>query len=498
MIFTKDTTQQTYDKIIDLSKNVLSVDEMSSNVNEQYRLANELLEQANDVYEQQMRVLDSLIVPVEINNAMKLGDDGKTRMNEKVMKIENGKDLNDWINDVDKLYATRLEEMEANVKQYEETKINSNDAASAFSRLLADDNFNKIRELEKQLEYRKFYFPGGEAQLKVVKNGDMAPLGNSWDPRYIPEYINIAKQNGFHYWFIKPKVNENYYEPCSVEQVWSECSNKIDWMNRKYIENGNNRFQEIVAMFVGMKYAGKFGVLASYIKSVGENEIKINQLMLEDVYDNLGKNQTGPMMKKLVSLVGQDDFVTKDVGKYIANDDMAFDAAGILDELMKRNEEYNKFKENLWNILKENPVLNLCTNNAIMTGNNITVTQMMECSQTINNGSGNEENKDKNKENDSKKNDEKDISVDVVNNDVMNNNDVANNDEIIISEESNFQSTLIVISLILIISFVLIYTAYRMVKKAKKTVEIIDDVDDVDDMNDTIKGGDIGNVYMLV
>ena len=485
MIYTKDTTQQTYDKIIELSKKVLTVDEKTSESGEQYRLANELLEQANDVYEQQMEVLDDLNAPVEINDAMMMGDDGKTRKNEKLLKINDSKALDDWIDDVDKLYTERLEEMEANVKHYEETKINSNDAASAFNKLLADDNFNKIRELEKQLEYRKFYFPGGEAQLKVVKNGDMAPLGNSWDPRYIQEYVDIARQNSFHYWFIKPKVNENYYEPCSIEQVWNECSNKIDWMNRKYVKDGNDRFKEIVSMFVGMKYAGKFGVLASYVKSVGEGEIKINQLMLEEIYDNFGKDQTGPMMKKLISLVGQDDFIKKDIGKYIATDDMAFDAAGILDELMKRNEEYKKFKEKLWDILKENPVLNLCTNNAIMTGNNITVTQMMECSQTINNGSGNDE-----KEDDSKNVDDKKGATDDANDTAING---VKKDEITIKEESNFQSTLIIILLILILLFTLIYTVYRVIKKAKKTVKAINKV-----VDDAFKGGNVGNVYMLI
>lgn len=376
-----------------------------------YNAAEKLYKQASEIVSAQLDKLKSAEdgkFPLTVKNAIKIdwtankATVGYSRSFDELRTFDKKDDFTKWReSDCEKIYTKQLEQMKNNLDVYAQEDIKRADAASAFSKLLADDTFNKIRELEKDLEYRKFYFPGGVAKLKQVPPGQVGPLGDKWDPRYLVDYIEQARANGFHNWFLKPKLDEHgnvtYIEPCNVMKVWNRCKTAIDWRNKRYISNGNSKdFKEVVSMFVGMAYMGKFEALSNYIDAVSEGDLTIYDITLKDIYDTFGRDVVSPMREKLVAIVGQTNFVEDDFGYYAQIDKLAFDAQAIVDELKVNNAKYEKFKKQLWDILSKNPVLQLCTNNAQITGNNIKITQTMECKQSIigdeqNNGDGEDE-----------------------------------------------------------------------------------------------------------
>ena len=405
-IITKDkitieTTDWVYKSIYALSSKVLTIDRSSAN--NAYKKAKDFYDTAEALAASQIQKLKTIKPtnekPVTIVSALEYAN--KKPYVESNKKLNNTDDLNKWVDDVDAVYNQQLNEMNDNVKTYETHSVSSDNAASAFSKLLADDNFVKIQNLEKQIEYRKFYFPGKEAKLKKVTDGDMAPLGEYWDPRYIQEYVSIAKQNGFAQWFVKPKVNENSIEPCNVMTVWEIAKNGVDWRNR-LIKSGEAETKELINMFVGMKYMKKFGAFEDVVKigsaDDGEPLINITESILNQVYNNIDPSLRTPELTKIVQFTGQTEqqFEKNDVGYYAMVDSMAFDCAQLLAELVAREKEYKAFKDKLWEILKENPALQLCTNNVNVTGNNINITQTMECVQTITNKEDDEESDDGN------------------------------------------------------------------------------------------------------
>ena len=402
---TVETTEWVYKSIYALSSKVLTIDRSSANA--AYKKAKGFYDTAEALANSQIQKLKTIKPtnekPVTIVSALEYVD--KKPHVESNKKLNNTDDLNKWIDNVDTVYSQQLREMDDNVKTYETHSVSSDNAASAFSKLLADDNFVKIQNLEKQIEYRKFYFPGKEVKLKKVTDGDTAPLGEYWDPRYIQEYISIAKQNGFAQWFVKPKVNENSIEPCNVMTVWEKAKNGVDWPNRK-IKADEADTKELINMFVGMNYMKKFGALEDVIKIGSADDgtplINITETMLNQVYYNIDPSLRTPELTKIVQFTGQTEkqFEKNDVGYYAMVDSMAFDCAQLLPELVAREREYKAFKDKLWEILKENPALQLCTNNVNVTGNNINITQTMECVQTITNKEDDKEDNGNGGEND--------------------------------------------------------------------------------------------------
>lgn len=283
-----------------------------------------------------------------------------------------------WTDDIFKVYDYQMKEIDNNTDKYNQTSNDADSAALALQKLLDDDTLQKIQNLEKQVEYRKFYFPGGTAQLKVADN-DLAPLGENWDPRYLSDYIQAAKSKGFHRWLIIPTGKTfSGMRPVSFDEIANVFKSTIDWNTNNFIEDAGTDRETICSMFAGLIY---FNKVDAY---VADRQVPPNKTRFKHVSEKVDSD-VQKAIYSLASLIGQtaDDFVKNDVGYYATNDDMAFDAADDLAKLSKYQQQYEEFKKKLWDVLKNAGVLQLCTNENNVTGNNITITQAMQCSQTI-------------------------------------------------------------------------------------------------------------------
>jgi hypothetical protein len=94
----------------------------------------------------------------------------------------------------------------------------------------------------------------------------------------------------------------------------------------------------------------------------------------------------GYILKIANGLIGQSEkaFKRDNIGWTSYNDDrFAFDSVNLLAEWLGLQEQYNKYKERVWDILQDLETLQLCTNNVNVTGNNININQGIECMQTV-------------------------------------------------------------------------------------------------------------------
>ena len=258
------------------------------------------------------------------------------------------------------------------------------DAAEAISMIeqigrLDDGNLQKIETLEREILYRKFYFPGGTAKLKVQDNNEDSDLFTKWDPRYIQEYIISAQQNGFHRWFL-------YHDGSEIKQAnftdayvtFLEC---VDFENYKFPFKSSCNSDTPYGMMAGLIY---FDKVQSFIDEYGEN-----LGCTEKSFSNAsakGNNKISVYLSKISSFIGQTEknFKYNDIGYTVRDDKLSF-AGDLTGEMEKHKREYEEYKTKIWNILSGVKALNLCTNktSGVFVGG-VTVTQQMQCVQRIN------------------------------------------------------------------------------------------------------------------
>ena len=88
-------------------------------------------------------------------------------------------------------------------------------------RQLNSDTITKMEAIDRELTYRRFYFPGTTIRLKIevsdaskyVSTSEIQYVEEQWDssvfdPRYINSYIEMARQYGFEKHVIRPEANE--------------------------------------------------------------------------------------------------------------------------------------------------------------------------------------------------------------------------------------------------------------------------------------------------
>ena len=255
-----------------------------------------------------------------------------------------------------------------------------------------DKTFQEIQEIEKQILYRKFYFPGGIPKLRVVGQGinkktddfeyDQSLEGSDpfdhWDPRYLKDYIVVAKQNGFHRNFIYYDGKE--FKTMNFSQASEVLKKCINWSTGKIDTDGACDKYEIAGIIGGLIY---FDKVSSFVGETGLAGGKTS--MFNRVYTYNG-DLIIPTIEKIANgLIQQSEknFKNNNFG-WMANDNKyAFDSAQFLSKWIELENEYNEYKEKVWKILEETNALQLCTNNVNVTGNNITIQQEMSCMQTI-------------------------------------------------------------------------------------------------------------------
>ena len=239
----------------------------------------------------------------------------------------------------------------------------------------------KLEKLERGILYRMFYFPGGIPPKYITGVGKDTPevhydghteqryALSDWDPRYLDDYIMQAKQNGFHKHFL-------YYDGELVQHIsFGEAIAKlgvVDPTLHPFVYYG---------ILEGLTYMNK---VPSFLADAGV-ELQLTETIIKNQL-NAVKNTLVPKIDRAINaVIGQskDDFIKNDVG-WLASDEAYAFASDLYPQWRAMQDQYNEYKNKLWEALKEIDNLNLCTNNVsgILVGAN--VQQSMECLQTIN------------------------------------------------------------------------------------------------------------------
>ena len=293
-----------------------------------------------------------------------------------------------------------LDNMSTIISVIESKNDTSKNAAMALSELLNDTTFQEIQEIEKQILYRKFYFPGGIPKLRIAGQGinkpnddfeydqstdDIDPFDH-WDPRYLNEYIVIAKQNGFHRNFIY--YNGRDFNTINFSQAYEVLKNCVNWTTGKIDTTGSCDKYEVAGIIGGLLYFDKVTSFVEETKLAGGKTNIFNRVVLYN------SDIIQPTVDKLANgLIQQSEknFKNNNFGWMANNNKYAFDSAQYLSRWMELENQYNEYRERVWDILKDLNALQLCTNNVDVTGNNITIQQEMSCIQTITGSDDNEE-----------------------------------------------------------------------------------------------------------
>ena len=356
-----------------------NIEEISNWLNEKTKEIKYLLN------ESESNPSDDLLVKAKniLNNAKAL-----VKEKDKVMSDEKDPNRSSIKTQFDRI----ITEMEADVSAISAKNDTNVNASMALNQLMNDKTFQEIQEIEKQILYRKFYFPGGIPKLRVVGQGfnkktddfeyDQSLEGSDpfdhWDPRYLGEYITIAKQQGFHRNFIYYDGRE--FKTMNFSQAAEALKKCINWSTSKIDAEGACDKYEIAGIIGGLIY---FDKVSSFVEETGLAGGKAS--MFNRVYTYNG-DLIQPTIEKLANgLIQQSEknFKEKNFG-WMANDNKyAFDSAQYLKRWLELETKYNEYKEKVWKILEGTNALQLCTNNVNVTGNNITIQQEMSCMQTI-------------------------------------------------------------------------------------------------------------------
>ena len=286
-----------------------------------------------------------------------------------------------------------LDDLEKDIEKYiQEIKRvtgTASDAALALQELMNDDTFNKIVEIEKQIGYRRFYFPGGPPKLRIAGKGidtdnveyDGIVDGSSfdtWDPRYFPEYIALAKQRGFHRYFII--WNGSDFETIDIGVAATYLKNCVDWVRGTITLTGGCDKNYIVGVIAGLVYFDKLDVF------VEESGLTINKTVLSRLRTNNNDLISPAILKLANGLIKQSEkrFKEDNIGWTSMNDNrFAFDSSELNAEWLKLQDDYNKTKDRVWTLLSDIEALNLCMNKVNTMGNNIQVNQSVNCIQNV-------------------------------------------------------------------------------------------------------------------
>ena len=309
---------------------------------------------------------------------------------------------------------------EANEKLAELNEGEKESVVSALSSLeplmmLNKDVLDKLEQIDKELVYRRFYFPGGTPKLYM--KGDQADTDEihyvqdntdgGFDPRFIKDYIAEAKQNGFHRHVIVYNPSSSKYEAKSFDQLKNLL--QTYYINDKtvdYIRNSRGittfekqlKQESMAALFASLIYFDKYELFMNEFK----REFKPDQMeKVMAYYDDFIQDE----LYRLSDTIGQsaEDFVENDYG-WMGPESLAFDASIFIEDYTKYKAEYDKLKDQIWQWLSQITSLNLCANrvSGIYQASDeaqINLTQMSNCYQSVKTAMENETETEKTDEN---------------------------------------------------------------------------------------------------
>lgn len=300
-----------------------------------------------------------------IDNETKL-ENGSITIN----KIHNEK-LAKQLDDIKKV----VEKITADVSAINAKLDTKNNASMSLMMLMNDKTFQEIQEIEKQVIYRRFYFPGGEPKKIIVQSKSEL---KRWDPRTIDEYIVLAKQQGFHRFFIY--YNGFDFKHISFTQAATVLKNCIDWSSQRIFETGGCDKLDVCGIIAGLIYFDKVDSFFEEITTIGANKTMFNKLC--DAYADI----IDPMIEKIANVLvhqTQNNFKKNNYGWMAEDDNLAFDSGKYVAQLVTLKAQYEMYKDRVWKILEDLNALEVCTNYTNITGNNLSIDQKMQCALSI-------------------------------------------------------------------------------------------------------------------
>lgn len=274
-------------------------------------------------------------------------------------------------------------------KVTQEMAANAADGLAGIKELALLDNGAgaRLEELERFIFYRQFYFPGGEPVIILPGKGtnkagkykydqmEGEPYAlDTWDPRYIKDYIVQAQQNGFHRHFL-------YFDGSDVKTIsYDEAAERL-----MYAIEGNSFRDEdkdvAYGILSGMAYMDKTKTFCEeYATHIGKSQAMLERMMLN------GQMYVDRADTQLKRLIGQSKtkFIKDDRGWFSQDIKYAFDVKQYAAEWESKQKEYKEYKNKIWEILKNTKNLNLCTNHSsgINVGN-VNIQQQMDCMMKI-------------------------------------------------------------------------------------------------------------------
>jgi hypothetical protein len=277
-------------------------------------------------------------------------------------------------------------------KQREETLANAT-AGLEELKLLDGGLLTKIEDLEKNIVYRRFYIPGGPPKKLLPGKGTETDtvkydgitgtrdVFEKWDPRYIDDYIQQARQKAFHKRFL-------YFDGDDIRAAsFASASNElkvVDFTTGLYMGDKNDsvRTRRVYGLISGIQYFDKLTLFTKdYADQLGITTAGWKKAILNA--DNIVKTATN----HLQDFIGYtaDEFKNYDNGFMVGSDrkDLWF-ADDLMDEWTELQEKYTEYKNRIWEILQNTNALNLCSNrvSGVFVGD-APITQSLNCIQQI-------------------------------------------------------------------------------------------------------------------
>jgi hypothetical protein len=260
-------------------------------------------------------------------------------------------------------------------------------------KLMEGGILTKISDLERDILYRSFYFPGGIPRLikpgigvdtSTVKYDNI--MGNRdifsrFDPRYIEDYIAQARQHGFHKNFLF--FNGSNIEHSDFAGARIALRSAIDFTTGEYLgETDTASIYKVYGIISGIEFMDKrSSFIEEYATALGITTNGWKKTLLN------GDRYVSQCYLKMGDFIGQtkDEFISNDFGISIGNNrkDLWF-AGDLMQEWESLQVKYEEYKNRVWEILKNIDALNMCSNitSGVYVGTP-TITQQLQCAQQI-------------------------------------------------------------------------------------------------------------------
>lgn len=246
----------------------------------------------------------------------------------------------------------------------------------------------EMEQIDKEITFRRFYFYGTTVTLKT----DLSSV-TDFDPRYLSEYVSLAKHNGFYRHIVRWNPGTSSFVTTDFQEAWRVFNSNVSQSSKNskqypfIISNPSDsvtltkRRDTVTACLAALLYFGKMERFA----------IEYGDLMSVplDALISTYSQQIRMQELDLADFVGQaaDEFQLNDYG-WLAPEYLAFDVGGYVAKLESYRKEYEEYKAQLWSILKNCQSLALSgnyLNSTIVAGDgaNVSISQMNQIVQQL-------------------------------------------------------------------------------------------------------------------